>query len=156
MAIVVKRLFDIVSPNRAYFGEKDFQQLVIVRKLVEIEQMSVEVIGCPISREKSGLAMSSRNKLLSERQKNDASLIFKELTEVSYQFTTNLEKMNEVLAASIARLNMIQDFEVEYLSLVDINTLLAYKEEIIKGSPHLFIAVKVGKVRLIDNLPIIV
>jgi pantoate--beta-alanine ligase len=76
---VVKRLFEIVKPTHAYFGEKDFQQLQIVKKLVQKLKMPINIVGCPIHRESNGLAMSSRNERLSESEKNEATIIYKTL-----------------------------------------------------------------------------
>lgn len=154
MAIVVKRLFDIISPNKAYFGDKDYQQLLIVKKLVELENMPIEIVGCEISRETNGLAMSSRNKRLTDKQKKQASIIYKELTHLATEFTSNLSHMNMLISQSIKRINELDEFEVEYLSLVDENTMLPYSDSEVMLKPHLFAGVRVGNVRLIDNLPI--
>jgi pantoate--beta-alanine ligase len=154
MAIVVKRLFDITIPTKAYFGDKDYQQLVIVEKLVEMEQMEIDIIGCPISREPNGLAMSSRNKRLTADQKEKAAAIYAELLDLSNQFVSSKSIMDNRIAAAINRLNQLPDFEVEYLLLVDRNTLQEFADEDINGQPHLFAGVKVAGVRLIDNLPI--
>src|SRR5688572_29766502 len=83
---VVGKLLKIVKPNAAYFGEKDFQQLQIVRKLVAVEKLPVKIVGCPILREKNGLAMSSRNKRLSAMEFKEASIIYETLTEVRQNF----------------------------------------------------------------------
>ena len=85
---VLSKFFQIINPDRAYFGEKDFQQLLVVKKLVAIEKLPVEVIGCPILRAENGLAMSSRNARLSEQQLEDATIIYKTLKEVREKFTT--------------------------------------------------------------------
>jgi len=154
MAIVVKRLFDIVIPDKAYFGEKDYQQLLIVKKLVEIEQVSIDIVGCLISREPSGLAMSSRNKLLTEIQVKNAPIVFNQLTEIS----TNYTAMNssQLIEAAIQTINSFPQFEVEYLEVVNRKSLLSPSNKDDNKDLHLFIAVKVGSIRLIDNLPIIV
>src|SRR5690606_14517487 len=86
---IVKKLFEIVTPTNAYFGEKDFQQLQIVKKLVKHNDLPVNIIGCPIFREPNGLAMSSRNERLTEDQKEQASLIYKTLNEVKDKFQTD-------------------------------------------------------------------
>ena len=82
VATIVKKFFEIVNPDFAFFGEKDFQQLEIVKKMVEIEKLNIQIIGCPIFREKDGLAMSSRNIRLNESQRNDAPTIYKILKQV--------------------------------------------------------------------------
>lgn len=153
MAIVVKRLFDIVIPDAAYFGEKDYQQLLIVQKLVELEKLSVNIVGCPISRESSGLALSSRNKLLTNQQASDAAVIFKQLNFISKNYSQ--ENSAELVNQSINIINSFPQFEVEYLEVVNRKTLLSPMVSDISSDLHLFIAVKVGSVRLIDNLPII-
>lgn len=153
MAIVVKRLFDIVIPDVAYFGEKDYQQLLIVKKLVELEGISVNIVGCPISRENSGLALSSRNKLLTHQQASDAAVIYKQLNLISKNYTQ--ANSSELVSKSIHLINSLPQFEVEYLDVVNRKTLLTPQETDKLGDLHIFIAVKVGSVRLIDNLPII-
>ncbi|HRN98664.1 MAG TPA: pantoate--beta-alanine ligase, partial [Flavobacterium sp.] len=85
---IVKRLFEIVKPTRAYFGEKDFQQLQIVRKLVSKYKIPVQIVGCPIHREPNGLAMSSRNERLSAQQREQASFIYKVLEQAKHYFAT--------------------------------------------------------------------
>lgn len=147
---VVKKLFNIVKPTRAYFGEKDFQQLQIVRKLVEIEDLPIEIIGCPVSRESNGLAMSSRNERLTKEDREEAGFIFKilELVQGNYQSASLME---------IQRL--VQDefkkhptFELEYFSIADEDTLKTVKDKKSTTKPRAFIATYVNSVRLIDNL----
>ena len=92
MGTIVKRLFEIVQPNKAYFGEKDFQQLQIVKKLVSKHKLPVQIIGCAIFREKSGLAMSSRNERLSPEARKKAALIFEILTKAKEIFQTETIK----------------------------------------------------------------
>ena len=147
---VLNLLFRTVNPNKAYFGEKDFQQLQIVRKLVEIENLPVTIIGCPIIREKSGLAMSSRNKRLSEIQLNEAALIYKTLKEVQQNIDllsfTQLNKFVE---------NSFKDnpfLELEYFEIANSRTLKTETVKTPKNSYRAFIAVFVDGVRLIDNI----
>ena len=85
---IVKRLFEIVKPTHAYFGEKDFQQLQIIKKLVEKENFPITIVGCPILREVNGLAMSSRNERLSPNERNAAAIIYHTLLEVKHKFST--------------------------------------------------------------------
>ena len=89
---IVKKLFDIVNPTNAYFGEKDFQQLAIIKKMVEKEQLNVKIIGCPIFRETNGLAMSSRNERLSKPERQNAAIIFETLQEAKKLFITKSVK----------------------------------------------------------------
>jgi len=147
---VLKHLFTITSPTRAYFGEKDFQQLQIVKKLVSIEKMSVEVIGCPIYREESGLALSSRNKRLNQDQLKASSLIYKVLNHVKNDFgIKNVYTLNKWVEDQF-RKNDILDLEYFEIAKVSDLTSVKTKEENIKY--RAFIAVFAGEVRLIDNI----
>jgi len=147
---VLNLLFRAIEPTKAYFGEKDFQQLQIVRKLVEIEQLPVKIVGCPILREPHGLAMSSRNKRLSPLQIKEAVLIHDTLLEVQKNFDR----------LSIAKLsNMVNDsfatnpyLELEYFEIANVNTLATAKRKRKGSSYRAFIAAFSGEVRLIDNI----
>ncbi|TPN87616.1 pantoate--beta-alanine ligase [Aquimarina algicola] len=147
---VLKHFFTIVDPTRAYFGEKDFQQLQIVRKLVEIENMSVQIVGCPIYREKSGLALSSRNKRLTQKQLEASLLIFKILTQVKEDFgTKNVIHLKDWVSKQFEN---DHELELEYFEIAKTADLqsIQQKQENIKY--RAFIAVFAGKVRLIDNI----
>lgn len=147
---VLNILFRIVKPNKAYFGEKDFQQLQIVKKLVEIEKLPITIIGCPIIREESGLAMSSRNKRLNKKQLLESALIYKTLKEVQQKFNQlNFIELNEFVADTFSE---NQFLELEYFEIANSKTL---KTEVLKDqnlSYRAFIAVFAGEVRLIDNI----
>ncbi|GAB3714076.1 pantoate--beta-alanine ligase [Flavobacterium koreense] len=147
---VVKRLFKIVNPTNAYFGEKDFQQLQIVKKLVEKEKLSVTIIGCPIFREQNGLAMSSRNERLSENEKKEASIIFKTLNEAKILFGTKSAK--EVAKYVTKTFLNHPIFELEYFEIADEASLLTCKRKNKKKKYRAFIAVFVNKIRLIDTI----
>ena len=147
---VVKRLFEIVNPTNAYFGEKDFQQLQLVKKLVEKEKLSVTIIGCPIFREQNGLAMSSRNERLSENEKKEASIIFKTLNEVKQLFGTKSAK--EVAKYVTKTFLNHPIFELEYFEIADEASLLTCKRKNKKKKYRAFIAVFVNKIRLIDTI----
>ncbi|GAA4046653.1 pantoate--beta-alanine ligase [Flavobacterium chungnamense] len=147
---VVKRLFEIVNPTNAYFGEKDFQQLQIVKKLVEKEKLSVTIIGCPIFREQNGLAMSSRNERLSENEKKEASIIFKTLNKAKNLFGTKSAK--EVAEYVIKTFSNHPIFELEYFEIADEASLLTCKRKNKKKKYRAFIAVFVNKIRLIDTI----
>ncbi len=147
---VVKRLFEIVNPTNAYFGEKDFQQLQIVKKLVEKEKLSVTIIGCPIFREQNGLAMSSRNERLSEKEKKEASIIFKTLNEAKHLFgTKSAKEVAEYVTKSFLNHPI---FELEYFEIADEASLLTCKRKNKKKKYRAFIAVFVNKIRLIDTI----
>lgn len=147
---VVKRLFEIVNPTNAYFGEKDFQQLQIVKKLVEKEKLSVTIIGCPVFREQNGLAMSSRNERLSENEKKEASIIFKTLNEAKHLFGTKSAK--EVAEYVTKTFLNHPIFELEYFEIADEASLLTCKRKNKKKKYRAFIAVFVNKIRLIDTI----
>lgn len=147
---VVKRLFEIINPTNAYFGEKDFQQLLIVKKMVEKEKMPVAVIGCPIHREPNGLAMSSRNERLSKQERQEASFIFKTITEAKTRFEYGSAK--KVLDFVEKAFKNHPNFELEYFEIADEATLLPCIRKNKKKKYRAFIAVFVNKIRLIDTI----
>ncbi|WDO13986.1 pantoate--beta-alanine ligase [Flavobacterium sp. WW92] len=147
---IVKRLFEIVHPTNAYFGEKDFQQLQIVKKMVEKHQMPVNVIGCPIFREQNGLAMSSRNERLSAQQREDASLIYKTLKTAKEKFGTESAKEVTNWVESVFKKN--PEFKLEYFQIADEDQLLPIQEKDNSKKYRAFIAVFINSIRLIDNI----
>lgn len=149
---IVSKLLKIVKPDTAYFGEKDFQQLQIVKKLVAIEKIPVNIVGCSILREKNGLAMSSRNKRLNPKQFEEATIIFKTLNEVQKKFnSTSLADLNVLVAE---RFLQNPNLNLEYFEIANEETLKTAKRKN-KGSKYrAFIAAFAGEVRLIDNLPL--
>lgn len=147
---VVNLLFRAVQPRRAYFGEKDFQQLQIVKKLVEIEKLSVKIIGCEIVREDSGLAMSSRNKRLSAKQKEEAVLISKTLNTVRKDFRKkSILQLNTFVEDAFASNPHIT---LEYFEVANTKTLKTAFRKRKNNSYRAFIAAFAGEVRLIDNM----
>ena len=150
VAQIVSKLFYAVEPDRAYFGEKDFQQLAIIREMVRQLDMELEIVGCPIVREEDGLAMSSRNTLLSEDERERA------LTISSTLFASvDFAKVNTLAATKAFVEDMINDtpgLELEYYQIVDGNTLQEIGEW--KDSDYVVgcIALFCGNVRLIDNI----
>ena len=147
---VVKRLFEIVKPTNAYFGEKDFQQLQIVKKLVEKEHLPVKIIGCPIFREPNGLAMSSRNERLTSDEKEKASIIFKTISEAKKLFGTKSAKEVSEFVSKTFKNN--QTFELEYFEIADEATLLPCVRQSKDNKYRGFIAVFVNNIRLIDTI----
>ena len=147
---VVKRLFEIVNPTNTYFGEKDFQQLQIVKKLVEKEHLPVNIIGCPIFREPNGLAMSSRNERLTSEEKEKASIIFKTITEAKKLFGTKSAK--EVSEFVSKKFKNNQTFELEYFEIANEATLLPCVRKSKDKKYRGFIAVFVNNIRLIDTI----
>ncbi len=147
---IVKKLFEIIKPTNAYFGEKDFQQLQIVKKMVQKHKLPVIVIGCPIFREQNGLAMSSRNERLSETERNNASIIFKTLKEAKEKFGTKSAKEVSEFVSSVFKNNKM--FELEYFEIADEATLLHCFRKNKTKKYRGFIAVFVNKIRLIDTI----
>ncbi len=147
---VVKRLFEIVKPHNAYFGEKDFQQLLIVRKLVEKFLLEVNVIGCEIYREESGLALSSRNERLKSEYKKVAPFIYKTLKVVKQRFDTqSAKKITDWVVKEFAKHKLL---ELEYFIIADVQTLKKIKRKSGKITCRAFIAVYADEIRLIDNI----
>ena len=147
---IVKRLFEIVGPTNAYFGEKDFQQLQIVKKMVIKNHLSVNVIGCPIYREKNNLAMSSRNERLSPEERSEAALIYKTLTEAKEKFTTNsISVVSEWVRKTFQNNSR---FTLEYFTIADEQTLLSSSRKNKNRKYRAFIAVLVNNIRLIDTI----
>ncbi|HHT61617.1 MAG TPA: pantoate--beta-alanine ligase [Paludibacteraceae bacterium] len=147
---VVSKLFSLVTPDKAYFGEKDFQQLAIIRRMVQVMIFPIEIVGCPIVREKSGLALSSRNALLSEQERTTAAVIYRTLSE-SKQLMHE-KTVAETKAWVIDRLNAIDGLKVEYYEIVNGNSLQSITDwsdaDYVVGC----VTVYCGKVRLIDNI----
>lgn len=150
VATVVKKLFQIVNPDRAYFGEKDYQQLLIIKKMVELEKLPVEVIPCKIYREPNGLAMSSRNRLLSPETFASAGFIYKNLLMAQALFPeTSMSDIKKIVGREFAR----QDkFQLEYFEIADNQNLLLADNFKKNKKYRAFIAVFADNVRLIDNL----
>ena len=147
---VVKKLFEIVKPTHAYFGEKDFQQLQIVRKLTTKYKLPVTIVGCEIFRESNGLAMSSRNERLSVEDRNKASLIYKTLLSAKELFGT--KTANEVSNYVNNVFKNQSKFELEYFEIADEQTLKTCKRKSETKNYRAFIAVFVNNVRLIDTI----
>ncbi|MEP2936291.1 MAG: pantoate--beta-alanine ligase [Gilvibacter sp.] len=147
---VLNLLFRKVLPNNAYFGQKDFQQLQIVRKLVQIEKLPITIVGCPIHRAKSGLAMSSRNKRLSTQQTTEAALLFKALTHAQTAFKTkSIAQINKEIAVLFKE---NPHLELEYFEIAKADTLKTAIRKRKNKSYRAFLAVFAGPVRLIDNI----
>lgn len=147
---IVKRLFEIVTPTNAYFGEKDFQQLQIVKKLVEKNDLPVNVIGCPIFREDNLLAMSSRNERLTADERKEASIIYKVLTEAKEIFQNGTPEETIKFVEESFKDN--KKFELEYFIIADESTLLSIDHKINDKKYRAFIAVFVNSIRLIDTI----
>lgn len=150
VAQIVSKLFDIVKPNKAYFGEKDFQQLTIIREMVKQLKLTLDIVACPIIRETDGLAMSSRNSRLSEDQRKKAVTISKVLFE-SRNFAAS-KSISDLIKWVIDTINATDDLKVEYFEIVNGDTLQTVSSW--DESSHVVgcITVFCGEVRLIDNI----
>jgi pantoate--beta-alanine ligase len=166
VAVVVKRLFDIVNPTRAYFGQKDFQQVMVIKKMVEVTGLKVEMKSCPIVREANGLAMSSRNVRLTTKQRQEAGKIYEALQYVKANYYT--KSLPEVLKHATEIIQTIEGSRIDYIKVCDRNTLTEItspsptEQSFGRASPVergvvdaknavCLVAVYVGEVRLIDN-----
>lgn len=150
VAQVVSTLFALVKPTRAYFGEKDFQQLAIIRKMVKDYNIGVEIVGCEIVRDSDGLALSSRNVLLTSEQR--------EASPVIYMTISRAQKVAESLGIELAKkwvkeqIECCKGFEIDYFEVVDSFTLQSLENMSDSSNRRACIAVKVGNIRLIDNI----
>lgn len=147
---IVKRFFEIVKPHNAYFGEKDFQQLAIIKKLVETHDIPLTIVGCPIHRETSGLAMSSRNTRLKPDYKKAAPFIYETLKAAKKHFgTKSANKVTEWVDKQFAKHDVL---ELEYFIIADDETLKQVNRKSNKKTYRAFIAVFADDIRLIDNI----
>ncbi len=151
VAQIVSKLFDFVSPDKAYFGEKDYQQIAVIRRMVELEGFNLEIVDCPILREDDGLAMSSRNVRLSAEQRAKAPMIHQVLAQSAEHalLTNDVAILKQSVVDS---LNAVDGMEVEYYEIVDAKTLQPVaswdgKQELVGC-----VTVWMGDVRLIDNI----
>ena len=150
VAQIVSKLFAMVEPHRAYFGEKDFQQIAVIRRMVEIERFNIDIIDCPIKREDDGLAMSSRNVRLTAEQRTIAPAIYRTLTEsVDYATTHSVEETKKLV---IDTLNAIDQMEVEYYEIVNATAMQPIANWSDAETAVGCITVYCGEVRLIDNI----
>jgi pantoate--beta-alanine ligase len=153
VAQVVSRFFEIIRPDIAFFGEKDFQQLAIIRDLVRQTGNKIKIIGNPIIRENDGLAMSSRNALLDPGIRKNASIIFKSISSGALMIAEH--DIPEIKSFVESRINGVAGFKVEYFDIVDDTELIPVNRRIeMKKGQNYFgcISVKAGKIRLIDNI----
>ncbi len=147
---IVEALLRAIEPDRAYFGEKDFQQLQIIRKMVAQQKLDVTIIGCPIVREPSGLAMSSRNERLSKSMRKEAAFIYKTLLAAKKQFGT--KSATTVLHWVTDQFEQHPALKLEYVEIADIDTLTPIIKKQSKRKYRAFVAVYAEDVRLIDNI----
>ncbi len=150
VAQVVSKLFDMVRPTRAYFGEKDFQQIAVIRRMVELERFDLEIVACPIKRHDDGLAMSSRNVRLTPEQRQIAPFIYKTLSaSVDWARTHTVEQTKCYV---VDKINAMSQMQVEYYEIVDGQTMQPISDWGQSACPQGCITVYCGDVRLIDNI----
>jgi pantoate--beta-alanine ligase len=150
VATIVLKLFNQVQPDRAYFGEKDYQQLQVVKKMVRDLDLQIEIVGCPIVREEDGLAMSSRNVYLSPEQRRAATVLYRALQrgrELAAQGEREVARLLEGMRAVLRSEPLVQE---DYLAIVDPTSLEPLER--VAGPARILIAGRVGGVRLIDNV----
>ena len=150
VATIVEKLFTLVTPTRAYFGEKDYQQILIIKSMVAQRGLPVILVPCSIIREESGLAMSSRNERLSEQGRQKAAFIYKVLQEAKALFASS--PIAEVKAFVEKQFAQEPAFELEYFLVVDENTLQEATQKEAHKAYRAFVAAYIEGVRLIDNL----
>ena len=152
MVSVVKRLFDIILPDKAFFGQKDYQQYLIIKKMAENYNLPVEIVKCATIREKTGLAMSSRNQRLSPEEKQNAALIYKTLTRAAGEINEGRLGFETIISQAMFDLREKGNFKVDYFDICSANSLEHVNFRQQKEPLAVLTAVRVGDIRLIDNV----
>jgi pantoate--beta-alanine ligase len=147
---VCAKLFNIVLPDIAFFGQKDAQQAIVIKRMVADSNMPLKIVVCPTIREPNGLAVSSRNQYLTEQQKKDAALIFKSLQKCREMIEAGVTDTKEIVGQMHTILNQIPSARIEYVSIVDAETLKSADK--VAGKVLAAAAVKIDSTRLIDNI----
>ncbi|MCK0157404.1 pantoate--beta-alanine ligase [Cellulophaga sp. F20128] len=147
---IVEKLLTLAQPNTAYFGEKDYQQLQIIKKLVQLKNIPVRIIGCPIVREENGLAMSSRNERLTPELRIEAAFIYKTLKTAKQKFGT--KSAVQVTAWVTDQFQQNKLLQLEYFNITEANELQPFKRKSKNRKYRAFIAVYADDIRLIDNI----
>ena len=149
---VLTKFFNIITPDKVIFGEKDWQQLAIVRRFVRNLNFPIEVIGYPTVREKDYLAMSSRNMRLSPQERESSPKIYAALEQAAQQVAQGEKKVTALLAATHSALDAIPGAEIDYIEIMNEETLEPISEITETSKARLLVAVKLGETRLIDNM----
>lgn len=152
VATVVLKLFNVSMADVAYFGQKDFQQLSVVKHMVRDLNIPITIIGCPIVRERDGLAMSSRNKYLDEKQRKDALVLYESLAQAEHLIHTGERSADLIKAEIRALIESVPDTTIDYVCIADPETLR--EMETVAGNVVVLLAVRFGQTRLIDNMVI--
>ena len=151
VATIVEKLFNLFKPNRAYFGEKDYQQILIIKSLKIKSNLNVEIISCPIIRDNDGLALSSRNSLLTKKERKIAPIIHKSLLDVKNKIKSN-QKIESIIFKIQNEFKSISPLKLEYLEIREALSLKKVNKINSQKKYRAFIAARIGKVRLIDNI----
>ncbi|TAE54327.1 MAG: bifunctional pantoate--beta-alanine ligase/(d)CMP kinase [Nostocales cyanobacterium] len=149
VATIVTKLFNLVQPDRAYFGQKDGQQLAIIKRLVADLNLPVEIVACPTVREASGLALSSRNQYLTATETEQATVLFKGLQKAEAAFRAGVRNSSQLIALVWEEVAKVSAISVEYIELVDPTTLMSLTK--VQEEGMVAIAARIGSTRLIDN-----
>lgn len=150
VSTIVTKLFNMVMPDKAYFGQKDAQQVAVIMRMVKDLNMDIEIIPCPIYREKDGLAMSSRNTYLLESERKDALILSQSLFKAKELIEEGERKSDEIIKMIVDKIKTVEYAFIDYVEVVDAFTLK--RVENLEGTILIALAVKIGKPRLIDNL----
>lgn len=150
---IVTKLFNIVKPDKAYFGQKDAQQLAVIKRMVKDLDMDVEVVGCEIIRDVDGLALSSRNTYLSNEERQQAPVLYKSLVKAKEAVENGQRNAEEVKKLIENHINTAKDAVIDYIEIVNNETLKPVEK--IEGEVLIALAVKFGNTRLIDNMVVI-
>ncbi|OQX54050.1 MAG: pantoate--beta-alanine ligase [Candidatus Omnitrophica bacterium 4484_213] len=147
---IVHKLFNVVQPDIAYFGQKDFQQAVIIKRMVRDLNIPVKIRVLPIVREKDGLAMSSRNKYLNRQQRKEAPILFQSLQLAKEALKKGERNSAKIISRMKKMIERVPEAKIDYVSIVDPETLEDVR--LVKGRVLVALAVRIGKARLIDNI----
>ena len=150
VATIVEKLFNLFKPNRAYFGEKDYQQILIIKNLILKSNLNVELTSCPTVRDHDGLALSSRNDLLSEKERKIAPIIYKTLLNVKNKIKN--EQIESVIFKIENEFESTPSLKLEYLEIREALSLKPVKKINKEKKYRAFISARIGKIRLIDNI----
>ncbi len=148
---IVSKLFNIVNPDKAYFGQKDAQQVSVINRMVKDLNFDIEIIAVPIVRENDGLAMSSRNVNLSEKERQDALMLSKSLNKAKdLILLDNIKKSDIIKNEMMEIIESVDSSRIDYIEIVDMESLESI--DIVEGKVLIALAVHIGKTRLIDNI----
>jgi pantoate--beta-alanine ligase len=150
VATVCAKLFNIVTPDIAFFGQKDAQQAIVIKRMVADLNMPLKIVVCPTVRQPDGLAVSSRNKYLTEQQKKDATYVYKSLQKCQEMIDAGITDPRKIVTRMRKILSQAPSIKIEYISIVDAETLQTIDH--ITGKVLAAVAVGIGPARLIDNI----